>query len=118
MSENGEPGPARRLAAGAVTVINARDYGQTVHDLFLRRQLINLGEDTVNEAYARMPDLPGSTEQIITPSDYERDLPTSFDVVAPSLPGYQLERESVWGELGFRIMIDQVLGEDVGSALL
>ena len=41
-----------RLAASAVTVINARDYGRTVHDLFLRRQLIGLGEDTVNEAYA------------------------------------------------------------------
>ncbi|MGY9020383.1 MAG: replicative DNA helicase [Alphaproteobacteria bacterium] len=40
-----------RLAASAVTIINARDYGQTIHDLFLRRQLIGLGEDTVNEAY-------------------------------------------------------------------
>ncbi len=42
-----------RLAASAVTIINARDYGQTIHDLFLRRQLINLGEDTVNEAYSQ-----------------------------------------------------------------
>jgi replicative DNA helicase len=40
-----------RLAASAVTVINSRDYGHTIHDLFLRRQLIGLGEDTVNEAY-------------------------------------------------------------------
>jgi len=68
---------------------------------------------TVNDAYDRMPELPGSTEQIITPSDYERDLPMRFDVVAPTLPGYELERESVWGEFGFRIMIDQVLGEEV-----
>jgi hypothetical protein len=72
------------------------------------------GWTTVNEAYTRMPELPGSTEQIITPSDYQRDLPMRFDVVAPTLPGYELERESVWGEFGFRIMIDQVLGEDVG----
>jgi hypothetical protein len=69
---------------------------------------------TVNEAYAEMPDLPGSTEQIITPSDYERDLPKRLDVVAPTLPDYHLERESVWGEFGFRIMLDQVLGEEVG----
>ena len=69
---------------------------------------------TVNQAYAEMPDLPGSTEQIITPSDYERDLPRAFDAVAPTLPGYELERESVWGEFGFRVMLDQVLGEDVG----
>lgn len=69
---------------------------------------------TVNEAYAEMPGLPGSTEQIITPSDYERDLPRTFEATAPSVPGYELERESVWGEFGFRIMIDQILGEDVG----
>ena len=40
-----------RLATNAVTIINARHYGQTIHDLFLRRQLIDLGEDTVNEAF-------------------------------------------------------------------
>jgi replicative DNA helicase len=32
-------------------VINAEDYGHAVHDLFLRRQLIDLGEQTVNNAY-------------------------------------------------------------------
>jgi replicative DNA helicase len=40
-----------RLAASAVTIINAEDYGRTIHDLFLRRQLIDLGEDVVNDAY-------------------------------------------------------------------
>ncbi len=69
---------------------------------------------TINEAYAQMPGLPGSTEQIITPSDYQRDLPREFDASAPSVPGYELERESVWGEFGFRTMIDQILGEEVG----
>ncbi|WP_109118956.1 replicative DNA helicase [Azospirillum sp. TSO22-1] len=39
------------LAAGVVTVINAADYGKTIHDLFLRRQLIEVGTDMVNEAY-------------------------------------------------------------------
>jgi replicative DNA helicase len=47
----GGPAYLARLATSAVTIINARDYGQTIHDLFLRRQLIGLGEDTVNEAY-------------------------------------------------------------------
>lgn len=41
-----------RLAASVVTIINAGDYGHTIHDLYLRRQLINLGEDVVNEAFA------------------------------------------------------------------
>lgn len=40
-----------RLATSAVTIINAQDYGRTIHDLFLRRQLISVGEDTVNDAY-------------------------------------------------------------------
>jgi hypothetical protein len=70
--------------------------------------------DEVNEAYTTMPALPGSTEQVITPSDFERDLPAVLSPETVSVPGYELERTSVWGELGFRIMIDQVLGEDTG----
>ncbi len=34
-----------------VSIINARDYGRTVHDLYLRRQLIAIGEDVVNDAF-------------------------------------------------------------------
>ncbi|MDE0058265.1 MAG: replicative DNA helicase [Defluviicoccus sp.] len=41
-----------RLAANATTVINAADYGRLIHDLFLRRELIELGTDIVNDAYA------------------------------------------------------------------
>jgi replicative DNA helicase len=41
-----------QLAVSAVTVINAADYARVVHDLYLRRQLIGLGEDVVNAAYA------------------------------------------------------------------
>ncbi|MBK5961678.1 replicative DNA helicase [Rhodoplanes elegans] len=40
-----------RLAAEATTVINAMDYGRTIYDLALRRALIGIGEDLVNEAY-------------------------------------------------------------------
>ena len=40
-----------RLAAEATTVINAADYGRTIYDLSLRRALIVIGEDMVNEAY-------------------------------------------------------------------
>jgi replicative DNA helicase len=41
-----------RLAGAVVTVVNAVDYARTVHDLYLRRQLIDVGEDVVNSAYA------------------------------------------------------------------
>jgi len=40
-----------RLAGAAATIINAEDYGRAVHDLYLRRELITLGEDVVNDAY-------------------------------------------------------------------
>ena len=50
----GEIGGAQylaRLAASVVTIINAEDYGRAIHDLFLRRQLISIGEDVVNDAF-------------------------------------------------------------------
>ena len=40
-----------RLAAEATTIINAHDYGRTIHDLAVRRELIKIGEDVVNVAY-------------------------------------------------------------------
>jgi replicative DNA helicase len=47
-----------RLAAEATTVINAEDYGRTVYDLAIRRQLIGIGEDMVNVAYDSPVDSP------------------------------------------------------------
>lgn len=41
-----------KLAAAAVTVINAGQHGRIVEDLWLRRQTIALGEDLVAEAYS------------------------------------------------------------------
>jgi len=40
-----------RLAESAVTIINAEDYGRRIHDLYLRRQLIDVGEGVVNDAF-------------------------------------------------------------------
>jgi replicative DNA helicase len=40
-----------RLAAEATTIINAEDYGSTIYDLSIRRDLITIGEDMVNLAY-------------------------------------------------------------------
>ena len=40
-----------RLAAEATTIINAQDYGRTIYDLALRRDLIRIGEDMVNVAF-------------------------------------------------------------------
>jgi replicative DNA helicase len=40
-----------RLAAEAITIINAYDYGRVIYDLSIRRSLINIGEDLTNSAY-------------------------------------------------------------------
>jgi replicative DNA helicase len=40
-----------RLAAEATTIINAEDYGRTVYDLSIRRDLITIGEEMVNTAF-------------------------------------------------------------------
>src|SRR5207244_3924773 len=52
-----------RLAGAAVTIINAEDYGRAVHDLYLRRELITVGEDVVNDAFRQDLDNP-AREQI------------------------------------------------------
>jgi len=45
-----------RLAASATTIINAEDYGRTIHDLATRRALINIGEELVNDAFEAVVD--------------------------------------------------------------
>src|SRR5258705_6178212 len=40
-----------RLASEATTIINAQDYGRTIYELALRRDLIRIGEDMVNVAF-------------------------------------------------------------------
>ncbi|MBI3420051.1 MAG: replicative DNA helicase [Proteobacteria bacterium] len=40
-----------QLAGSYVSIINAGDYGHTIHDLYLRRQLVEIGTETVNNAF-------------------------------------------------------------------
>jgi replicative DNA helicase len=51
-----------RLAASATTIINAEDYGRTVYDLAVRRQLIDIGETMVNTAYDSPIDAPPAAQ--------------------------------------------------------
>lgn len=39
------------LAASVISVINVKDYAETIHELALRRALVDLGEDIVNQAH-------------------------------------------------------------------
>jgi len=75
------------------------------------------GWGEVNEAYDVLAGLPGSTEQVITPDDYRRDLPVAVDMPTVDVAGYELERTSVWGEQGFRLLLNQGEGaETVATA--
>src|ERR1700733_6536131 len=47
-----------KLAESAVTIINAEEDGRRIHDLHLRRELITLGEDVVNDAFRHDLDDP------------------------------------------------------------
>src|SRR5277367_5710118 len=59
-----------RLAAEATTIINAEDYGRTVYDLSIRRDLIAVGEEMVNLAY----DAPVDSTPLNHIEDAERRL--------------------------------------------
>ncbi len=50
LAEVGGPAYLARLAGAAVSIFNARDYAQTIHDLAVRRDLMNIGEDIVLSA--------------------------------------------------------------------
>ncbi len=44
-----------RLAGSAITIINAEDYGRTIYEAHLRRQMIAQGEELVDLAYGAEP---------------------------------------------------------------
>ncbi|QCI68049.1 replicative DNA helicase [Phreatobacter stygius] len=59
-----------RLAGEATTIINAEDYGRSIYDLAIRRDLIQIGEGMVNVAYDAPVDMPPRTQI----EDAERNL--------------------------------------------
>jgi replicative DNA helicase len=74
-----------RLAAEATTVINAADYGRTICDLSIRRNLIRIGEDMVNVAF----DAPVDFEPRAQIEDAERRL---YEVAETSRFGSGFQR--------------------------
>jgi len=49
-----------QLLSAMVGIINAGEYGRAIHDAWLRRQLIEIGETVVNNAFGAQPELDGS----------------------------------------------------------
>jgi replicative DNA helicase len=48
-----------QLLSAMVGIINAGDYGRAIHDAWLRRQLIDIGETVVNNAFGADPEIDG-----------------------------------------------------------
>jgi replicative DNA helicase len=57
------------MASIATTIVNIRDYGKVVYDLALRRKLIKIGEEIVNDAFDNEIDL-SANEQIEKAEQY------------------------------------------------
>lgn len=90
LSEIGGPKYLMELANSAVGVINAGEYGRLVYDLFLKRELIQLGETVVNRAYeADVTD--DASNQIESAEQYLYDLATKGEAEG----GFQTFRDSV-----------------------
>lgn len=68
------------------------------------------GFSEIGRAYAQPP---VSSEQIIEPRDFRRDLPQDVPAPVSEVAGYDLVYDSVWGELGWELMLEQVLGDTV-----
>lgn len=96
LTEIGGPTYLGKLAAAAVTIINIAEHGRIVHDLYLRRQLIGIGEDIVNRAYAH--DLETAALDQIHQAEGEL-LKLATDDSASGVVSARQVREAIVGEL-------------------
>ena len=51
-----------QLLTAMVGIINAGEYGRAIHDAWLRRELIDIGEEVVNNAFGAEPELDGKLQ--------------------------------------------------------
>jgi replicative DNA helicase len=57
LEEVGGPAYLSQLLSAMVGIINAGEYGRVIHDAWMRRQLIDVGETVVNRAFGADPEL-------------------------------------------------------------
>src|SRR5215213_1937791 len=57
LDEVGGPAYLAQLLSAMVGIINAGEYGRLVYDCWMRRQLIDAGEEVVNRAFGAEPEL-------------------------------------------------------------
>ncbi|TPW36092.1 replicative DNA helicase [Oecophyllibacter saccharovorans] len=59
LAEAGGPAYLVELLNAMVGIVNAGEYGRIIHDCWIRRQLIEIGETVVNNAFGGTPELDG-----------------------------------------------------------
>jgi len=64
-----------KLAASFISIINTEDYGRKIYDFYLRRQLIDIGENIVNDSHTYDLDV-SAAQQIETAEKKRFDLAT------------------------------------------
>ncbi len=65
-----------KLVSSVVSIINVKDYGLLIYDLYLRRQLIDLGENVVNQAHEHSLEVTAN-QQIEAAEQHLFDLATT-----------------------------------------
>ncbi len=118
------------LAANALTIIDPKHYGQLVYDLYLRRALIALGEEVVNDAfrpeneYSAVEQIEAAEQQLFnlaSTGDGKGDFRTFSHTLKETLKmveaAYQREGRLTGVTSGFRDM-DRLLGGLQKSDLL
>jgi replicative DNA helicase len=90
LEEIGGAGYLMELADSAVTVINSGEYGRIVHEHYLRRELIAIGEEVTDRAYDSELDETASTQieraeqqlyTLATTGDYQGGFSTFKDSI-------------------------------------
>ncbi|MCU0943756.1 MAG: replicative DNA helicase [Rubritepida sp.] len=62
LAEVGGPAYLAQLLGAMVGIVNAGEYGRLIHDCWMRRQLVDLGETVVNRAFGAEPELDGKLQ--------------------------------------------------------
>ena len=83
-----------QLLSAMVGIVNAGEYGRAIHDAWLRRQLIDIGETVVNRAFGGDVNLDGEA-QLAAASDALLDLSTGAAKDAPEVSAGDAARMAV-----------------------
>jgi replicative DNA helicase len=130
LREVGGAGYLAQLASLSTTIINMVDYGKTIVDLALRRKLIGIGGDIVNNAYQQDIDLTAaeqveraeqdlfSMDQSAMDNSKVKSLKSSLiDSISTIQTAFKRQEKITGISTGF-IDLDQILGGLQNSDLL